>query len=202
MPKKKKASRPARSAARKPARKPTKSAARKPATKAAKRTPQGPSPVNSGRGASPREIGQAVVQNFNEGGADKEVWDRFWHPKAESVEGEGMAMMWRGRKAIQGKSDWWTSTHKVHSASAEGPYVGATGFSIKFRMDTEEKETGKRTQMEEVGVYTIQNGKVIREEFMYGPSRVISEGRRPAAGITESREAEESELREPLVVGA
>jgi hypothetical protein len=35
-------------------------------------------------------------------------------------------------------------------------------------MDVETKSTGKRETMNEVGVYTVQNGKIIREEFMYG----------------------------------
>jgi hypothetical protein len=34
-------------------------------------------------------------------------------------------------------------------------------------MDVEEKKTGNRRTMREVGVYTVENGKVIREEFMY-----------------------------------
>jgi hypothetical protein len=174
---------------KKPARKSAKAArvakarkAAKPAKKAARKgAGTAPKPVKTGRGSTPRQIGDAVVAHFNKGGPDKELWAQHWHPGAESVEGEGMAMAWKGRKAIAAKSDWWVANNTVHSASAEGPYVGATGFSIKFRMDVEEKASGKRTQMEEVGVYTVQNGKVIREEFMYGPSRVISEGRAPTA---------------------
>ena len=53
-------------------------------------------------------------------------------------------------------------------AHAEGPYVGATGFSVKFRMDIKDNSTGRRTIMEEIGVYTVFNGKIIQEEFMYG----------------------------------
>ena len=51
---------------------------------------------------------------------------------------------------------------------AEGPFVGATGFAVKFRMDIKDNSTGRRTLMEEIGVYTVLKGKIIQEEFMYG----------------------------------
>ena len=61
-----------------------------------------------------------------------------------------------------------------NGASAEGPFVGAQGFAIKFKMDVEELNTGTRRVSEEVGVYTVNNGKIVREEFMYGPSHTVS----------------------------
>jgi hypothetical protein len=151
----------------------SKKGASKPAKKAGKKKPAGPTPVSTGRGAGPDEIGRAVVESFNSGRPEKELWAKWWSPKAVSVEGHGMAMAWSGMKAIAGKAEWWTSAHTVHGASAEGPYLGASGFSIKFRMDVEEKASGKREVMEEVGVYTVQNGKVVREEFMYGPRQQV-----------------------------
>ncbi len=173
-----------RKTASKPAALAKKTAARKPAKRAAKAAaPKGPTPVKIGRGPTPRQIGQAVVEHFNRGGADRELWDKYWHPGAESIEGEGMAMSWRGRKAIQAKGEWWSANNTVHSARAEGPFVGATGFSIRFRMDTQDKSTGKRTNHDEIGVYTIQNGKVVREEFMYGKSGALDEPRSQGSTI-------------------
>jgi hypothetical protein len=129
------------------------------------RSSSAPARVTSGSGASVAEIGAAVVAHFNAGKPDGPIWDKFWSKDIESIEG-GAGMAWRGRKALQEKSDWWMQTHTVHGASAEGPYVGATGFAIKFRIDVTDTTTSKRQQMEEVGVYTVKNGKIIREEFM------------------------------------
>ena len=173
--------------ARKPARRaPARKAAKKPAGKAG----TAPKSIKRGRGATPRQIGDAVVAHFNQGGKDKELWDKYWHPQAESIEGEGMEMAWKGKKAIAAKSEWWSANNTVHSAKAEGPFVGATGFSIRFNMDVQENASGTRRQMEEIGVYTVQNGKVIREEFMYGPARTISTGRAVVTAPSESLELE------------
>ena len=41
-------------------------------------------------------------------------------------------------------------------------------------MDVEDTTNGSRVLMEEVGVYQIQNGKIVREEFMYGPTAAVA----------------------------
>jgi hypothetical protein len=117
------------------------------------------------------------VSHIQSGGQDKPLWDKFWARSAISMEGEGMPMAWNGRKAIEAKSKWWNDNHVIHSAKATGPYVGAQAFAIHFEMESEEKSSGRRTWMEEVGVYTVQKGKVVREEFMYGKMKVLSPGR-------------------------
>lgn len=122
--------------------------------------------VSTGPGASAMELGQQLVSLFNQGKADQ--WIRaVWAPQIESIEGVGMGMGWRGKKAVEAKNAGWMATHKVHGASAEGPYVGSTGFCVKLKMDVEDTTNGQRMNMEEIGTYTVKNGKIIREEFMY-----------------------------------
>ncbi len=126
-----------------------------------------PKEIKTGKGMNAMEVGQELVRMFN-AGQFTEIEDRFWAPKIRSIEGFGVAMAWDGRKAVRAKNHDWMSTHKIHGASASGPFVGATGFAVKFSMDVEDTTNGQRTTMEEVGVYTLKNGKIIQEEFMYG----------------------------------
>jgi SnoaL-like domain len=152
------------SASKKPAAKAAPKAAKKPAGKS------GASPaykaVNTGKGPSPLEVGAALVSMFNKG-QFKEIEDQFWSPQIVSVEGFGVGMGWHGRKSVEAKNAQWMSTHTIHGGSAEGPFVGSSGFAVRFRMDVEDTATGKREMMDEIGVYTVQNGKIVREEFMY-----------------------------------
>lgn len=122
--------------------------------------------IKTGKGQSPFEVGKALVEMFNKG-QFAEIEEMFWSPKVCSTEGFGVCMCWKGRKAVVAKNTEWMSTHTIHSASAEGPFVGATGFAVKFKMDVEDTAAGKRQAMEEVGVYRIKNGKIVDEEFMY-----------------------------------
>ncbi len=151
----KKASKPVRSA-------PKKSAAPKKAT--AKRDSLAPVAIKTGPGMTPMEIGSKLVADFNAG---KMNLNDMWSPAIVSIEGVGVSQSWHGRKAVDAKNAWWASEHVVHGASAEGPFVGATGFGVKFVIDVETKSTAKREMMTEIGVYTVKNGKIIQEEFMY-----------------------------------
>lgn len=160
---------PAPKQAKKPAAKAAVKKAAKPAKASAKKgsgVPSGAAAVSTGSGASPVQIGQTLVKMFN-AGQFKEIEEMYWSPQIVSCEGVGVGMEWRGLKAVEEKNAGWMADHVIHGASAEGPYVGSTGFAVKFRMDVETKSAGKRETMEEVGVYTVRDGKIVREEFMY-----------------------------------
>lgn len=132
-----------------------------------KKAAPNPAPVKTGRGPSAMEVAKGVVEMLKAGKPDAEIWKTWFSPKLVSVEGMGMEMAWSGLKAVQGKSEWWLSQNTVNAVEVEGPFVGATGFAIRYKMTTTAKATGETRTNEEVGVYTVQNGKVIREEFMY-----------------------------------
>jgi len=142
-----------------------KKAGKKTAKRSARR-PRGPVQITTGKGPTPKEIGDAVVESVNAGKPDKELWDKYWHPQCVSIEGFGIA--YHGMKAILQKNQDWMASHIIHGGKATGPYVGATGFTVHFQMDVEEKDKpDSRRTISEVGVYTVKNGKVVQEEFMY-----------------------------------
>jgi ketosteroid isomerase-like protein len=74
----------------------------------------------------------------------------------------------KGIEAIRGKHDWWTKNHVVHSAETYGPYPhGDDKFAVRFVYDITHKPTERRVMMDEVAVFTVANGKIVREEFYY-----------------------------------
>ena len=74
----------------------------------------------------------------------------------------------KGKEAVIGKSAAWAAQHEIHSASAEGPYLAGDRFAVTFRFAVTPKASGTRMDLEEVAVYTVKNGKIVREEFFYG----------------------------------
>lgn len=165
--KKKAAKRPApqkKGKASKPKAKAKAKASRKPAGGAGAAKKASQAQISSGSGATTEELGKTLVSLFNQNKADD--WIKgVWSKDVESIEGTGQVA--RGREQILSKWDWWTSNHEVMGASAEGPYVGATGFAAKFQLHVKDKSTGADMHMTEVAVYTVKNGKITREEFMY-----------------------------------
>lgn len=117
-----------------------------------------------------KEIGAALVAGCNAGQAKANL-RVLYAPDAQSVEaadmGNGTTVT--GIAAIEGKHDWWEGAHTMHSSTAAGPFMhGADRFAVIFDADGTNKETGVRFTMQEVGIYTVADGKIVREEFFYG----------------------------------
>ncbi len=73
----------------------------------------------------------------------------------------------KGLDAIRGKGKWWMENHTVHKAEVFGPYPHDDRFAVRFLYDITNKPSGKRMTMDEVGLFTVENGKIVREEFFY-----------------------------------
>jgi SnoaL-like domain len=84
----------------------------------------------------------------------------------EAREMENMPAEMRGIDQVRGKTDWWEKNMEVHSAKVGGPFVARDTFVVQFDIDVTDKESKKRMQMSEVGIYTVKDGKVAREEFL------------------------------------
>jgi len=79
---------------------------------------------------------------------------------------KGMPAEMRGLEAVRGKTEWFMNAHEVHSCTVTGPFAARESFVVKFDIDLTDKASGERMQMSEVGVYTVKDGKVSREEFL------------------------------------
>jgi hypothetical protein len=84
----------------------------------------------------------------------------------EAHEMENMPAEMRGIDQVRGKTDWWEKNMEVHSAKVAGPFVARDTFVVQFDIDVTDKASNKRMQMSEVGIYTVKDGKVAREEFL------------------------------------
>jgi hypothetical protein len=103
----------------------------------------------------------------------KQAWyealDTLYDKDIVSVEArtrDGSSPEMRGAQAIRGKIDWWVNEMEVHSFKASGPFVAHDRFVVQYDADVTEKASKNRFQISEVGVYTVKNGKIVREEFL------------------------------------
>jgi ketosteroid isomerase-like protein len=101
-------------------------------------------------------------------GQHEQAGERFWADDIVSREAmEGDMAMLKGRAAVKGKGEWWYANHEIHSAETQGPYVNGDQFMLRFIMDITVKASGQRMQMDEMGLYTVRDGKVTEERFFY-----------------------------------
>ncbi|MBL8210927.1 MAG: nuclear transport factor 2 family protein [Bryobacterales bacterium] len=100
-----------------------------------------------------------------------EAVDRFYADTVVSVEaadflGKGREM--HGKATVRTKNVQWLADNEVHEATVSGPFVSPERFALVIGFDWTRRETGERVRMQEVAVYTVENGQVTREEFLYG----------------------------------
>ena len=109
------------------------------------------------------EVARRVVELVR-----RQAWydalDQLYDDNIVSV--EATAPESRGKEAVRGKIDWWVNAMQVHSFEAGEPFVAQDRFVVQYDADVTEKESKKRRHMCEVGVYTVKDGKIVREEFL------------------------------------
>jgi hypothetical protein len=103
-------------------------------------------------------------------GKNAECLDTLFAKDAVSVEAfapGGGERTSKGLEAIRAKSKWWSDNHTVHKAEVSGPFPNDDRFAVRFVYDVTNKPSGKRFTMEEIGLFTVVDGKITREEFFY-----------------------------------
>lgn len=118
-----------------------------------------------------RTIAEALVA-ANESGELDPLYEARYHADCVSI--EGMAMEGgpgreaAGLDAIFAKNAWWYDNHDVHETTVEGPFLhGENQFAVVYGIDVTTKASGDRMKMREIGLYTVEGGKIVREEFFY-----------------------------------
>ena len=116
-----------------------------------------------------QEIGTRYVSLCQEGKYEA-CLDELYAKDAVSVEAAtppGTDKTASGLDAIKAKGKGWGESHIVHKQEVTGPFPNEDRFAVRFTYDITDKPSGKRTTMDEVGLFTIENGKITREEFFY-----------------------------------
>lgn len=72
----------------------------------------------------------------------------------------------RGIDGVRGKVDWWVEAMETNSLKVHGPFVAHDRFVVQYDIDVTDKSSKNRMQISEVGVYTVKDGKIVREEFL------------------------------------
>lgn len=119
-------------------------------------------------------VGKKLVEMCN-AGQDAAFVNQYYSDDIVSIEVMGMPEVgmpkeMKGIDAIRKKSEWWYENNEVHSSSASGPYPHGDQFIVIFEMDITAKAgpmAGQRMQMTEAGLYTVKDGKIVREQFFY-----------------------------------
>jgi hypothetical protein len=113
---------------------------------------------------TPKDIGARLVELLKSGDYET-IYAEHYSPEAASVEADGTGSV--GLDQIAKKNEWWFGAHEVHGFEIADWYPSSRGFVVIYDLDFTEKASGNRHNFREAGVYTVQDGKIVREEFYY-----------------------------------
>ena len=117
-----------------------------------------------------KEIGRKLVSLCREG-RNRDAIDELYADTVVSVEadtppGEDRAV--EGIEAVRKKNEWWEESHEVHTVQVDGPFThGDDKFAAVFDIEATYLPDDEKHHLQEVAVYTVANGRIVREEFFY-----------------------------------
>lgn len=116
------------------------------------------------------DVGKQLVELCKQG-KNVESVNTLYAENVESIEatkppqGERVT---RGIAEVRRKNTAWGEQNTVHEHSVEGPYPhGEDRFAVRFSYDVTNKPSGQRMKLDEIGLFTLAGGKIVREEFFY-----------------------------------
>lgn len=117
-------------------------------------------------------VARRLVQLCREG-KYSQAQDELYAQNARSIEMDGMAGPLgtvEGLEAIREKGRRFENSYtQMHGATCSDPLVAEPFFSVVMGFDATFKEGGRRA-MEEVCVFEVANGRIVREQFFYSMS--------------------------------
>jgi hypothetical protein len=79
----------------------------------------------------------------------------------------GLERTAKGLDAIRAKDKWWMDNHIVHKAEVDGPYPHDDRFAVRFTFEATYKPDNRHITLNEVGLFTVKDDKIVKEEFFY-----------------------------------
>lgn len=119
------------------------------------------------------EVGRKLVEHCRKG-QNLEAIDSLYSRDIVSVEAatgpDHSTTEMKGIDLVRKKTKEWGENNDIHSAAVEGPFPNKDRFAVIFKFEMTPKSgamQGKRMTLHEVGIYTVRDSKIVKEEFFY-----------------------------------
>lgn len=115
-----------------------------------------------------QEIANRLVELCRKGEWDT-CYQELYSPNARSIEPEGTPdREIQGMEAFKTKGEKWQSMVKeVHKSEIGDPVVAGNHFSLAWKTNLTFQGAPGPTDMDEICVYEVEDGKIVKEQFFY-----------------------------------
>ena len=111
-----------------------------------------------------QEIVKKFVDYCNAGNFEA-IYTELYSPDVLSVEADGSTV--KGIDGIHQKGkEFHAKIKSMSNSSMSDPIISANAFAVTMKMDAEYTDGSKHT-LDEVCVYEIRDGKIVKEQFFF-----------------------------------
>ncbi len=93
-------------------------------------------------------------------------YQELYNPAIKSIENDGTVVSGFDGIAKKGK-DWIDSIEEFLGSTVGEPIIAGNYFSLPMSMDVKFKGTPAAIKFEEICVYEVKEGKIVKEQFFY-----------------------------------
>lgn len=80
----------------------------------------------------------------------------------------GMQVVTKGLDAVIAKGKaWGQNIAEMHSGYTSEPIIAGNFFSVAMGFDATFKQDNQRRQLDEIAVFEVKDGKIIKEQFFF-----------------------------------
>lgn len=114
-----------------------------------------------------QEIAEKMIAYNNEGKFPA-VFEELYSEDFVSIEMPGVPHeVVTGVGEATKKGEWFFSQFEMLGVEISEPLVADNWFALRYKMHTKNRETGEEKHESELGIYHVENGKIVQEQFFY-----------------------------------
>ena len=113
-----------------------------------------------------KEIGKKLADYCRAGDYVKAI-DELYADDAEGHENYLAGAKMNGKAAIRGGTEHWLAVNTLENNVVDEPLYCGNQFVVRFTGKMVKKDGSGEQAYEEVGLYTVKDGKISRQDFFY-----------------------------------
>ncbi|SCX97100.1 SnoaL-like domain-containing protein [Nonlabens sp. Hel1_33_55] len=113
-----------------------------------------------------QEVANKLVEYCRNNQFEK-AYQELYSPDVISIEMSEPMKELHGMKEVEKKLQWRQENFEVEFTNISDPIVADNHFVLVLSLKSKNKSTGEQAEIDEIGVYQVKNGKILKEQFFY-----------------------------------
>lgn len=111
------------------------------------------------------EIAENLIK-FMELGENIEAYGQLYAPNVKCIEADTSRSR-SGRDRLESDMRSFAEAHDFRYTSIQGPIIAGDRFALALCFTAKNRKSGEEFTIREIGVYEVQEGRIVEEQYFY-----------------------------------